>query len=231
MRLNARGRRVIWAVVVVAALVFSASVVAQGWLIFRAHGGTLDLAYLNKRLDGHLFVTMPVVTAYLLIAYAVLSRAWRRSEPVSLGAICGRGALAAVPPAAILLVLGSPVLAILATGLGVTTFGWTWVILTGGEAASLGRGLRRGLSASAILSVCAGLAFTLWLVWTMLWRDLNVGYFVGKEGVIAYAPVAVVGSIWFVASCGAVLGVCSFSLFLALMIRSLGGLVVRSGGN
>jgi hypothetical protein len=207
-------------------LVFAASVLAQGWLIFRAHGGTLDLAYLNKRLDGHVIVTTPLVTAYFLIAYAVFRRAWRRRpEAIDLGAVCARGVLAALPPAAVLMFLGSPGLALLAVGLGVTTFGWACIILGEGGKAGLGKGLRAGLRASAALSLCAGLIFTLWLVWSVLWRVLDVSYYVARDGVIAYAPITVVGSIWLVASCGAVLGVCSFGLFLAVMARSLGRLM------
>jgi hypothetical protein len=210
--LTVRGHRKLWTLLITAVLVFAASVVAQGWLIVRAHGGALDLAYLNKRLDEHVIITTPVVTAYFLIAYAILGRIRRRrAEPLSLRAACGAGAGVATLPAAILLMVDAPQLAILAIALGVIVFGWVWVILTGGGEA----GLRRGLHVSAILSLGVGLVFTLWLVATVLWRDLGVAYFAARHGPVAYAPIAVVGVVWLAASSGVVLGVCSLGLFLA----------------
>lgn len=170
------------------------------------------------------------MTAYFLIAYAVFNRAWRlRGQRIEFGAVRAMGAVAAAPTAVILLAPLNPMLAGLPISLGVTTFGWIRILLTGGKTAGLGPGLRRALRIAAAASLIVGFAFTLWLVWTVLWRDLDVSYFVAREGLIAYASVAAVSMVWFVASCGAVLGACSFSLFLAPMIRSLGRLVVRSG--
>ena len=202
-----------WGIAVAGAagLIFAASALAQGWLVFRSHDA--DFSYLNKRLDVHVLFTMPAVTGYFLLVYAAFSRGRARADaPTGLDAACKMGALAGFVPALGLAALGLPIVGMLAVGLGIGVLSLIHIIVrddvTGDDRSS-----RNRLAVCALLAACGGAIFTTWVMGTALWRDLDVDYFVARQGIRAYLWIAPTVAMWFAASFGTIMGV----LWLAIL--------------